>query len=631
MRYNLGHDSIGRPDRNSIYINSTEHSHARYEYPTNGVQSKVYSTLVDTDQRWSGFGRRSAKRKLDGAGRTLRTRVPHTFSGGSTSTWSGAFTEYDILGRVTRQSVPTDVDSSWGATGDDSTVLWTYQKYDWKNRIVRKINTDGIDSSTLNDTDILISYDGCGCAGGQATTLEGESVPRTDGTSGSVRRKQKTYADILGRQYKSEFYNWDSSVYSSTLKTFDGFDNVLKTRQFAGITSSTTYQDTTATYDGFGRLASSHKPEQQNSDSTAAYTTYSYNLDDSLANLTDERGATTNYTYNNQGLPVTVHYTAPSGSGISVPSDIMYGYDNLGNRTSMTDALGTMAYVYDSLSEMTTETRHFSDTLSAGLSGNNYAISYALQLNGQVASLTEPFGAVFNYGYDKAGRPTVVDPTAAYGDLSSGQAIVSSMQYRAFGSLKQADYGNGSRAVVTYNSRLQPASYWFTNTSNSQILFGKDYSYSTTGNNDNDGLLKQSVNYNDTISSTERSKRNRTNQFDAQGRISKSDAGPYGVTGFGPNITNGPFQQSFSYDTFGYLLSVGDRDFDLNVIGCVGCPRLTSYSETFSNNRTTGALSVVNSSGTSISTYRPALKTMSIRSSLMDLTNLTRQSVLEGS
>ncbi|MEP6850897.1 MAG: hypothetical protein ABI999_18715, partial [Acidobacteriota bacterium] len=586
-------DSIGRPDRNSIYINTAEHSYVRYEYPTNGVQSKVYSTIVDTDADGADSDDEVLSESwTDGAGRTLRTRVPHAFSGGSTSTWSGTFAEYDILGRVARQSVPTEVNSSWTATGDDSTFLWTYQKYDWKGRIVRKINTDGTDSSTLNDTDVLISYEGCGCAGGQVTTVEGELVPRTDGTSGSVRRKQMMYQDILGRSYKTETYNWNGSVYSTIVNKYNGRDQVLQTTQYDGTTSSGTHQETTAAYDGFGRLSSSHKPEQQNSDTTAAYTTYAYNLDDSLATLTDARGTATNYTYNNQALPVTVHYTAPSGSGISVPSDVTLGYNNMGKRTSMTDALGTMAYAYDSLSEVTSETRHFSDTLSSGLSGNNYAISYTHQLNGQLASLTEPFGAVFNYGYDKVGRLTGVDPTAAYGDLTSTQSVVSGMQYRAFGSLKQVDYGNGTQATLTYNNRLQPLTYRLVNSSNSQILSGKDYYYTTGTNNDNDGRIKKSIYYNDTVSTTDKERNNRYYTYDSQGRVQTELTGELGVSGFFGQ-RSGPFQQTYHYDAFNNPTSIHDWDFGFNTStggpGCYGCPRNLDYDETVSNNRSLSA------------------------------------------
>jgi len=92
---------------------------------------------------------------------------------GSTGGWAATFVEYDILGRMKRRSVPTETNSGFTPTGDDSAgPLWTYQKYDWKGRVVRKINTDGIDQTALNDSDILISYEGCGCAGGQVTTTK---------------------------------------------------------------------------------------------------------------------------------------------------------------------------------------------------------------------------------------------------------------------------------------------------------------------------------------------------------------------------------------------------------------------------------------------------------------------------
>ena len=118
----------------------------------------------------------------DGAGRVLGSRTEHP---GSSGGWTATRLEYDILGQGKRQSVPTEVSvaspydpSQWTAAGDDATrgYLWTFQKYDWKGRVTRKINTDGIDQTTLNDSDTIITYEGCGCAGGQVTTIEGELV-----------------------------------------------------------------------------------------------------------------------------------------------------------------------------------------------------------------------------------------------------------------------------------------------------------------------------------------------------------------------------------------------------------------------------------------------------------------------
>lgn len=157
------YDDVGRIERDSIYINTTEKVYTRFVYETNGVQSKSYTPIVDVD----GDGNIAEDEVLseswaDGAGRVRRSRTEHP---GSTGGYSGALVEYDILGRVSRQTVPTEIDSSWNPAGDDYrgmdgsdyVWLWTHQKYDWMGRVVRKINTDGIDQTTLNDSDVRLS------------------------------------------------------------------------------------------------------------------------------------------------------------------------------------------------------------------------------------------------------------------------------------------------------------------------------------------------------------------------------------------------------------------------------------------------------------------------------------------
>jgi hypothetical protein len=98
-------DSIGRLQRDSIYVNTTEHSYSRYEYPWLPIEQKAYATLVDVDNDGNiAEDEVLSESWTDGAGRIRLSRKPHTFSGGSTATWAGTITEYDILGRVKRQS-----------------------------------------------------------------------------------------------------------------------------------------------------------------------------------------------------------------------------------------------------------------------------------------------------------------------------------------------------------------------------------------------------------------------------------------------------------------------------------------------------------------------------------------------
>jgi len=97
--------------------------------PPNGVQGKVYTAIVDMN----GKGADAADEVLtessaDGAGRVRQTRTEHP---GSVGGYSGVFTDYDALGRVSRQSVPTEIDANGAPAGDDAArgFLWDSKEY----------------------------------------------------------------------------------------------------------------------------------------------------------------------------------------------------------------------------------------------------------------------------------------------------------------------------------------------------------------------------------------------------------------------------------------------------------------------------------------------------------------------
>jgi hypothetical protein len=191
-------------------------------------------------------------------------------------------TEYDQLERVKRQTTPTEVNFINGAyqpAGDDTANmpgrssdgwLWTQQEYDWKGQVTKATNTD----STFK----LISYTGCGCAGGEITTIQSEQM--TEG-----RRTQKVYSDFLGRTAKAEILNWDNSVYSTAISTLDSLDRAANVRRYQGQESSWVFQETTLTFDGHGRLKQQHRPEQfvvSGSTTIHTYTNFEYYADDKI-------------------------------------------------------------------------------------------------------------------------------------------------------------------------------------------------------------------------------------------------------------------------------------------------------------------------------------------------------------
>src|SRR5438067_3147853 len=239
---------------------------------------------------------------FDGLGRVFAVSSNHPGStGGNKAQW----TEYDVMGRAKRVSNPTEIDSGWNPTGDDSSGrVYSSQTYDWKGRpLVTTHETDG--------TTKYASYEGCGCAGGEVVTLTDE-----------VGRQQKVYSDMLGRQWKTEIMN-GASIYSTTVNVFNARDQLTLARQWAGAENGGgASQDTTMSYDGYGRLSSKHVPEQ---DANTA-TTYSYNADDTINSVTDARAASASYVYNNNRHLVSgINYRAPSG--ITATSNVTFGAD----------------------------------------------------------------------------------------------------------------------------------------------------------------------------------------------------------------------------------------------------------------------------------------------------------------
>jgi YD repeat-containing protein len=428
--------------------------------------------------------------------------------------------------------ISVDANNNWTPAGDDAARgwLWTSQEYDWKGRTTRTINTDG--------TDTLASYDGCGCAGGQITTIQSELVPRNDQPTVNARRTQKIYADILGRSYKTEVLNWDNSVYSTVKTTFNGRDQTTEVKQYQGADTSSVFQTTTATFDGHGRLKTSHKPEQQNSNGTPTYTTYNYNVDDRISQMTDARGAGTNYLYNLRGLLEQIGYTVPSGWTIPTTAPVTFSYDALGNRTQMIDGLGSTTYEYNSLSQMTAETRQFTDNLpNAPISGNKFRLEYGYTLSGGLKYYKDPYGQQINYTQDKTGRLSSVTGSTAFAGITN---YADNPQYRAWGGLKSLNYGNNVQMSMTYNNKLQTET--FNLSKSSQILMNKSYDYYS------DGSLRY-------LQDTVNPKFDRLNTYDHSGRIkeAKSGAEARGQTAAQPLSQNLPFRQSYGYDAFNNL------------------------------------------------------------------------------
>jgi YD repeat-containing protein len=332
---------------------------------------------------------------FDGAGRVRATASDHPGCG---SGRQGQYVIYNNMGRVVEQSNPAEINASWVPAGDDQ-AGWhaTLQTYDWKGRPKQTTNSDG---STR-----IITYGGCGCAGGEITTVQDEHG-----------RQRRYTQDTFGRLAKVEEMNWNTgSVYATTNYSFNERDQIKEINQ-AGQTPPRTF-----VYDGHGRLQTRTTPEQ-------GATNYSYNADDTIHVMTDARLVTTTYAYNNrhQVTSLTYNVTGDPTGNTAATATVNFGYDAAGHRTSMTDGLGSATYSYNNLSQMESETRSFN-----GLS-TTYSFGYEYNLAGELQKVTNHWGAKVSYSYDKAGR--LQNVTGA--DYANVPNYATSLTYRAWGAIK---------------------------------------------------------------------------------------------------------------------------------------------------------------------------------------------------
>lgn len=512
------YDGAGRIER---VTNQANGAYQRWVYAPYGDIS-TFTTIQ------SGAGEFFEVTYFDGAG---RVRSKGSDNPGSAGSYTGQFWIYDNMGRLWHYSNPAEMNGSWVPSGDDASGwTWTYQTYDWQGRPLQTTNPDG---TTREST-----YSGCGCAGGEQVTTRDERG----------RRKRITM-DVLGRLSKVEELNWDpNTVYSTTTYAYNARDQITQINQ-AGLPPRT------FNYDGHGRIWQRTTPEQ-------GTTTYTYNVDDTVNTVTDARGASSTFAYNGRHLVTGINYGVPAD--VAATSNVTYSYDAVGNRTLMTDGLGSVSYVYNTLSQMMSETRTFTGV-------GSYKIAYEYGLGGQLTGISHynnanALNTWVGYNHDKAGRVTGVTG-AGYANVST---YASNLQYRAFGALKAMTYGNSTQLGLQYDNRMRLKKWDVTNIANVYLNgYGYEYNYSILG--DNSFRVSYAKNpYDSTL--------NRSYDYDHLGRLQVAHSGNEADAHVGQAIwgqpPTGPYSHHYNYDQYG----------NLNYRAGWGGTN-PSYSATFTNNR----------------------------------------------
>jgi len=192
---------------------------------------------------------------------------------------------------------------------------------------------------------------------------------------------------------------------------------------------------TTYSYDDFRRLHTQVSP-------VSGTTTYAYDPAGNLVTSTDANGATTTRIYDADNR-VTQAQSVRSGFATETVNwtydDATSGNFGKGRLASMTDPSGSAAYAYERRGMLKNEIKTIAST--------PFTTSYTYDANGNRKTLTYPSGRVVTYAYDYANRPTQA--------TSGATTYVSSAIYQPFGPESIVAYGNGTTRTLSYDIRYR--------------------------------------------------------------------------------------------------------------------------------------------------------------------------------
>jgi RHS repeat-associated protein len=246
-------------------------------------------------------------------------------------------------------------------------------------------------------------------------------------------------------------------VTSYTLDPLGNLDNVLQNAS----------RQRSFTYDSLSRLLTSANPE-------TGTITYVYNNDNTVYTKADARSITTTYSYDAIRRETGRTYSNNN------PSPILTTYDqanclnltacqNIGHRTSMTDAAGSEVWAYEVDKTNLRSIHQEQRTITSSPNNITKTTTYYLDLAGNVTQLVYPTGRVVNYTFDSADRPsTAVDSangityakdweTPPTNTNCVAGAVCYTPQGSVYGmSIGQTTSFTGFNVSETYNNRLQP-------------------------------------------------------------------------------------------------------------------------------------------------------------------------------
>ena len=165
--------------------------------------------------------------------------------------------------------------------------------------------------------------------------------------------------------------------------------------------------------------------------SPAEKITYTYDADNEMTGA-DDSFATLTFTYNADGELAT---EATSGPGSGQPSvTLTYGYDQLGDETSVTDSLssqGITTYAFDAAQQLTTITTSYGGTAGPQVEFGYDDASRLTSISRQIGSSDTATEVNTTISYDSDNRVvTMMDSSATYSFFPPGWVVAHARDLR---------------------------------------------------------------------------------------------------------------------------------------------------------------------------------------------------------
>jgi len=451
--YDFGNGSPGALKRHihtsyktdTAYVSSTSGAHIRNLPISAYVQDGAGNTVAQSMMAYDEYGLQTypSVTGWNDPGTTARGNLTSASSWVNTSnSWLTSHVYYDQVGNPIQHTDARGINSYLGYTDNFSDGIGrnTYAFPTSTTSAVPDPN-GGYGSNTALTSSSSYDYStgkvtSTTDPNGQTTTVQYndsldrlKSISYPDGGS-----KTYTYVDVHQCGPYIETRTLIDTRWTDDYVFYDGLGRSVRTFKYEGQDANNPYLTADTQYDALGRAYRTSNPYRSSGCSAAVnpsgnWTTTAYDALGRVTSVTTPDGAQVITTFSGNQVTVTDQagkkrssVTDALGRLTNVTEDpnglayqTTYGYDTLGNLSTVTQGTQHRYFMYDSLSRLIRARNPELDAnanlaLSDPISGNSqWSIAYAYDADGNLSSRTDARGVTATYTYDNLNRNTIIN------------------------------------------------------------------------------------------------------------------------------------------------------------------------------------------------------------------------------